>query len=342
MKGLIILAVAIASALPITAQMSFPFAVSQRGMMMQRVGVTDITVDYGRPGVNGRSIWGGLVPYDQVWRCGANENTTITFSTDVKVNGNNVKAGRYGVHMIPTKGDWTIILNSDSHAWGSYFYNKDNDVLRTKATPKEHAHTELLTFAAPTVSRTSATIEMQWEKIAVPFTVSVDLEKTVSADLSRQLTGLAGFTATNYVQAASWLAQNNMNLELAKQWAQRANAGSPTFQSLMLSANLADKDGDTDEAEDFRKQAVEIATNAELNAFGYSLLQAGKAKEAIPYFVLNAERHPTDPNVWDSLGEAYATAKMKNDAIKAFKKSLSMNPPPAVKQNSEKWLKQLQ
>lgn len=203
--------------------MTFPFAVSQRGTTIQRIGVTDVTFDYGRPAVNEREIWGGLVPYDQVWRCGANENTAITFSTDVTVNG-------------------------------------------TK----------------PTVDKASATFEMRWENIAVPFTIGVDLEQTVSENLSRQLTGLAGFTPTNYVQTATWLVQNDMNIPLAKKWAARANGGTPTFASLMLAAQISDIEGNTSKAKEFREQA-----------------------------------------------------EMNDKAKKAFKKSLSMNPPEQVRQNSE-------
>src|SRR2546430_14737812 len=103
---------------------------SQHAVLTQRIGITDITVNYHRPAVNGRKIWGGLVPYGEVWRAGANENTTVSFTSDVKVGGAALAAGTYGLHMIPSAQDWTIIFSKMSVAWGSFTYDQTEDALR--------------------------------------------------------------------------------------------------------------------------------------------------------------------------------------------------------------------
>jgi len=276
-----------------------------------------------------------------VWRAGANENTVFTASTNITVNGKPLPAGSYGLHMIPTKGDWTLIFNADHNAWGSYFYNEERDVLRVTTSPTTGPHTELLTFAVPSNAGNTAAIQLQWGNLVVPFTVAVDLGATVAEDLRQQLTGLAGFDAKAYAMAAGWLMQNNLQPELAEQWLDRAMQGTPDFQTLMMAARLAERKGNSEKAQEYRDQAIKNANNAQLNMAGYQLLQAGKTKEALPLFVLNTQRHPDDPNVWDSLGEAYAMDGQKDKAIECFKKSLSMNPAPMVRSNSEKWLEQL-
>ncbi len=324
------------------AQITTPQMASPRGSVGCTIGVTQITIEYGRPSVNGRAIWGQLVPYDQIWRAGANENTVFTTSTDITVNGKPLAAGTYGLHMIPGQTSWTLIFNKDHRAWGSYFYDESKDALRVSTTPLSGPHTELLTYAVPAHSGNSATVQLQWEKLIVPITIGVDLGATVAEDLRQQLMGLPGFTARNYALAASWLLQNNTQPELAEQWLTKALQGAPDFQTTLMVARLAEAKGDTEKASFHRKQAIEMASNSELNNYGYSLLQQGKIKEALPLFVLNSERHPEDPNVWDSLGEAYAMDGQKSKAIECFKKSLSMNPAESVRQNSESWIKKLQ
>lgn len=142
--------------------------------VMQRIGVdTDITIVYSRPGVKGRKIWGGLVPYDKVWRAGANENTTFEVTKDVLINGQKLPAGKYGLHMIPGKKDWIIIFSKNNSAWGSFDYNKDEDALRITVTPKESPHQEWLMYGFENLAGTSATGYLWWEKLKMPFEVKV-------------------------------------------------------------------------------------------------------------------------------------------------------------------------
>jgi hypothetical protein len=147
---------------------------SLNASVMQRIGVdTDITIVYCRPGVKGREIWGGLVPYNNIWRAGANENTTFEVSKDLLVNGQKLAAGKYGLHMIPGEKEWTIIFSKDNSAWGSFSYDQSKDALRVTATPKQSPHQEWLMYGFENLAGTSATAYLWWEKLKVPFEVKV-------------------------------------------------------------------------------------------------------------------------------------------------------------------------
>lgn len=341
MQRLAVLIFVLLVAVGMHGQINTPMSVSQRGSISQRIGFTDISIEYGRPAANNRKLWGELVPYGKLWRAGANENTVFTVSTDVNIGGKVLAAGKYGVHMIPSETDWTIIFSTDSRAWGSYFYNREHDALRFTVTPTIGAHAELLTFEIPQVTASSANIQLHWGTLIVPITVSVDLAKTVGMDLERQLTGVSGFTPENHAIAAEWLSNIDPNNSLITKWTETALKGSPSFTTLMLAAKLEEKQKQSAKASEFRAKAMDIGTNAQINAYGYQLLQSGKIAESIPVFEKNSKRFPTDPNVWDSLGEAYAMNKNKKSAIECFMKALSMNPAPDVRTNSESWLEKL-
>src|SRR5205085_9782898 len=160
--------------------LDLPYA-SQAAQVKQRVGVTDITVTYHRPVVNGRKIWGGLVPMGQVWRAGANENTTIEFSTPVSVEGKPLAAGTYGLHMIPNTDNWTVIFSKMAVAWGSYTYDQAEDALRVDVKPRTIEMEEALEYEFEDLKPDSVSVTMKWEKTAVPFRVSVDETQTVLA-----------------------------------------------------------------------------------------------------------------------------------------------------------------
>ena len=162
---------------------------SLKASVMQTLGVdTDITIVYSRPGVKGRKIWGELVPYGLApgieysngkpfpWRAGANENTTIEFSKDVLIEGNKLPAGKYGIHMIPSKKDWIIIFSKNNSAWGSFSYNQEEDALRVTVTPVETPHQEWLIFGFDSLAGTSATAFLRWEKLKVSFKIELPKE----------------------------------------------------------------------------------------------------------------------------------------------------------------------
>ena len=118
---------------------------SQHAVLMQRVGITDITISYHRPLVAGRKIWGGVVPYGQVWRAGANENTTIEFTDQVMIEGKPLDRGTYGLHMIPNADEWTVIFSKNSTSWGSFTYDQKEDALRVNVKPHATEFREALT-----------------------------------------------------------------------------------------------------------------------------------------------------------------------------------------------------
>ena len=144
---------------------------SQHALVTQRIGITDITINYHRPLANGRQIWGKLVPYGQVWRAGANENTTITFTDPVTIEGQTLDKGTYGLHMIPGENEWTVIFSKDSTAWGSFTYKQDEDALRVTVKPQAAEMHDALAYDFDDVKADSAVVTMRWDKVAVPFKV---------------------------------------------------------------------------------------------------------------------------------------------------------------------------
>ena len=149
--------------------------VSPKAEVMQTVGFTDVRIVYSRPGIKGRSIWGKLVPYDAVWRAGANEATKITFSTDVTVEGKKLKKGSYSLFAIPGKNEWTLIFNKVADQWGAFEYNESDDALRVKVKTEKAIWQEWLSYTINKATDTSAVIRLEWEKIKVPFKVEVKL-----------------------------------------------------------------------------------------------------------------------------------------------------------------------
>lgn len=159
---------------------------SLKAAVMQRLGAdTDITITYSRPGVKGRAIWGALVPNGMApgnqysknqpfpWRAGANENTTIEFSKGVLIEGKPLDAGKYGLHMIPSEKEWTIIFSKNNSAWGSFSYKPEEDALRVTVTPVAAPFQEWLTYGFDDLAGKSATAFLFWEKLKVPFKISL-------------------------------------------------------------------------------------------------------------------------------------------------------------------------
>ncbi len=150
--------------------------ISPKATVKQTVGFTEVTIEYNRPGVKGRTIWGGLVPYNVVWRAGANEATKITFSSDVKIDGKKLKAGSYGFFAIPGQKTWTLIFNKVANQWGAFEYNDVEDALRIEVTPMQNnCWQEWLAFTINKTSDKKAVVMLEWEKLKVPFNVEVEI-----------------------------------------------------------------------------------------------------------------------------------------------------------------------
>ena len=318
--GLVLAAtMALGQAPPLTVPDASPAAT-----VSQTIGITNVTISYHRPAVNKREVWGKLVPYDQVWRAGANMNTTITFSSPVTIGGKQLPAGTYGLHTIPTAGDWTIILSANSNNWGSFSYDEKQDVLRFKATPRPADFEERLEYRFENPTETAATAILHWEKLEVPFTIDVDTKAVTFASLKNELYGLNQFFWQSWNNAAQWCVRNDYQLDQALAWADKSIQLQPSFPNLRTKAAILEKKGDVKQAEDLRAQALKLATEADINVLGYQLLQAGKTDEAIAMFRKNVKDHPESWNTYDSLGEALAAKGDKKAAIDNYSKALAM------------------
>lgn len=255
--GLLILLVSVSSIAIAQDDFRLP-RVSQKTTMTQTVGLTDITISYSRPGVKGRAIWGALVPYDKVWRTGANEATTITFSQEVKIDGKSLPAGTYSLHTIPGKDEWTIIFNKDAKQWGSYSYDQANDALRVRVKPEQGEHVEWMAFTFPDVSMKSATLQLEWEKVRVPIRLETDTVSQSMAAIQKALSG----NVTNWqvpYSAASFVMENDLpQKDEAMKWIDQSVALEETYWNLRLKADILAAKGNTEEAIRVAEKAVQI------------------------------------------------------------------------------------
>jgi tetratricopeptide (TPR) repeat protein len=293
---------------------------------MQQVGMCEIKIDYHRPGVKGREVWGKLVPFDQVWRAGANENTTISFSKEVVIDGKKVPAGTYGLHMVPTENEWTIILNKDYRAWGSFFYKEENDFMRFKVNPVTAKFQEWLIYTFDEVTHNSATASLNWEKLKVPFKIEIDLHNQMLDEMAVQLTGIPGFFWEGWNQAANYCYVNGVELEKGLEWADRSIGITKNVTNTFTKALLLSALGKNDEATKLKAEAFINAQEADVNTLGYQLLNGGKNDDAIEVFKKNTELYPESWNVWDSLAEGYMNKGEKKLAIENYTKALKMAP----------------
>ncbi|NNE78487.1 MAG: DUF2911 domain-containing protein [Pricia sp.] len=330
---------------------------SQMAKVSQRIGITDVTIVYSRPSVKEREIWGQLVPYgmnnlgfgtakESPWRAGANENTVITFTDDVKIEGKDLEAGKYGMHMVVEENDMaTIIFSKDYEVWGSYFYEPSHDALRVDVNTKQIEHAEQLTFVFDKVDTTSAIAALEWGKKQIPFKIEVDVTDIVLADIRKKLQDSPGFNRQTWEQASTYAMNNGGDLDEALGWINNAIHGQfysqKNFNNMAIKSQILYKMGKKDEALAMVDEMGEMANTNELNNLGYQLLNMGEHDKALKYFKLNVKNNPKDANVYDSLGEAYKVRGDKKNAVKHLKKSLSLNPPANVKANSEKLLKEL-
>ncbi len=317
-------------------------SVSQRASVSQTVGLTQITITYDRPAINGREVWGKLVPYDSVWRAGANVNTVLAVTSPVKVQGQPLAAGRYGVHMIPKAADWTVILSRQANAWGSFSYDPKEDVLRVKVTPKPSEPQERLIYTFDDPDDSSVRATLRWEKLAVPITIEVDTKQVVADSLREQLRGLGRFSWQPWSQAAMWCANNDVNLDEATTWADNSIGLNRNFTNLRVKATLLEKRGNAAGAAGLRQEALGLGNEAEMNLYGYELTGQGNVDSAIVIFRKNVKDYPKSWNTYDSLGEAYAKKGDKKQAVANYSKALAMVGDETQKQRIKGALAQLQ
>lgn len=343
------------------AQISLPpSGDNQRSEVTQWIGLVKVTVSYSSPDVHSPTgedrkgkIWGGVVHYGFIdqgfgtskaapWRAGSNENTTISFSHDVKIAGKEIKAGIYGLFLdVEKEGSWNWILSKDTNSWGSYYYNPDSDVVRIQATPQECEYTEWLTYTFTNRKRNAAEVSLQWENKRVSFSVDVpNTNELYVAALRNELRGtIASFRHESYLAAASFCAQNKVELEQGLQWADYAITdgfvGREDFTSLSTKAQVLTALGRDAEVEVIMDKAIKhpTATVNAIHQYARTLLAAGKKEKAMEVFKYNFKTHPEDkftPNV--GLARGYTALGDKKNAIKHWEAAIK-NVPENQKQN---------
>jgi tetratricopeptide (TPR) repeat protein len=299
---------------------------SPKASVSQAVGLAEFVVTYHRPAVNKRKVWGGIVPYGEVWRAGANENTTLTATTPFAFGGKAVPAGTYGVHILPAEGEWTVILSSQAKAWGSYSYDQKEDVVRVAVKPEAAEVVERLAFTFDEPTNEATALALRWEKLRVAVPITIDAKQVTLASIREQLRGLPRFSWQGWNQAAAWCARNDVTTDEAFAWADRSIAMQRTFGNLRTKAALLEKKGDAKAAAALRAEALTLATEVDVNLLGYQLLGDGKTAEALELFRKNTKDNPRSWNVWDSLAEGLAKSGDAKGAREHYEKALAMAP----------------
>lgn len=336
-----------------------PSGGNKKAMVGERVGLTDITINYDRPAVKGREgkIWGQLVPVgytdqgfgtskEAPWRAGANECTTIEFSTDVKVEGQPLAKGKYGFFIAYGPEESTLIFSKDNTSWGSFYYDPKKDALRVKIKPVATDRlVEWLKYEFTNQSENAATINLLWEKMSFPFKVEVDLN-TIQVEFFRnELRTDKGFFWLGWQTAAQWCVDHNTNLEEALLWADTATnpniLGERNFLSLSTKAAVLAKLGRTAEAKAVMKEAVPMGTMQQIHQYGRVLLGAKKNNEALEVFKTNYEKYPDQFTTLMGLVRGYSGVGDYKKALEYAEKALPLSPNALNKNNLDKMIGQL-
>ena len=305
---------------------------SQAAMVQQQVGVTDITIRYHRPLVGGRKIWGGLVPFGKVWRAGANLNTTIEVSDPVTVEGKPLPEGTYGLHMIPTADSWTIIFSKASSSWGSYTYDQAEDALRVTVQPHASVMQEAIQYSFDDLKPDSVVVTMAWDKLAVPFHISVTDETTVLPYIRRQLRGIQQYSWVPTNEAAQYCLTKKIDLPEALKWVDLSIQNEERFENLATKADILKAMGKTDEAAAVSKHAMEAAKPVQLYSYARQLQAEKRDAEAMEIFKAVAQQSPQD------LFGHMAQARVKSNAgdypgaAEELKQALAVTPDGAQKE----------
>jgi tetratricopeptide (TPR) repeat protein len=336
-----------------------PSGDNQRSQVSQQIGLVQVSIDYGSPDVHAPNgddrrgkIWGTLVPYGihdlqfndrkGPWRAGANENTVFTVSHPVKVQGQPLPAGRYGLHMLAGEREWTVIFSKNSTSWGSFSYDQAEDALRVTATPEKAPYREWLTYDFSDRRPDRATVALAWEDLRVPFTIAVDdMPALYIENMRRELRNMPGFRWQEWNSAAQYCLQQNRNLEEALTWANNASSmpgvGVANFTTLSTKAQILDKLTRSAEAAAVMAKAMELpnALPVEIHMYARRLQTEGKNKEAMEVFQKNAKRFGDAWPVHVGLARAYSAAGDYKAALKHAEIALTQAPDPLNKKNLE-------
>ncbi len=345
----------------VNAQLTaLPDGGNRRASVSEQVGLTDITIHYNRPHVNKRDghIWGELIPVGFVdqgfgtskaapWRAGANENTTIEFSTDVKVEGQPLPAGRYGFSIAYDPNECILIFSKNSTSWGSFYYDPSEDALRVKVKPITTDNSvEWLKYEFVDEASSSAVVELEWEKLVIPFKIEVDVVSNQIASFRRELRSNKGFTWESWDQAATYCVQNKTNLDEALKWTDNAVGpnfgGSQSYQAWRTKAIVLDSLGRTNEADEIMKKALPYGGEFDVYMYATDLVNRKKTKEAFDLFKMNYDKHPDDLISNMGMASGYSALGDLKKALTFAEKALPQAQGKANKDAVAKAIKDLQ
>jgi hypothetical protein len=323
-----------------TLMLDLPRA-SQHALVTQRIGITDITVNYHRPLANGRQIWGKVVPYGQVWRAGANENTTITFSDPVTIEGQPLDKGTYGLHMIPGENQWTVIFSKNSKDWGSFTYRQEEDALRVNVKPQTAEAYNALAYDFDDVKADSTVVTMRWDKVAVPFKVEVKVNELVTASIHRQLHGLNQYYWEGWDDAAGYFLANKINLDEALKDEDQSIQAEERYDNLINKSKIMEAMGRKQDADTFRTKALGTANALQLYVYARQLQADKKQDEALVVYRSTAKKFPDYWTTHLGLARVYSAQGDFDNAVKEAQKSLT-GAPDANRNALEGYVKRLQ
>lgn len=333
---------------------------NKKAFVGERIGITDVKISYDRPGVKGREgqIWGKLVGYGfndlhfgtskaAPWRAGANENTVIDFSTNVKIEGKSLAAGKYGFFIAVDTNQCTLIFSNNYTSWGSFFYNESEDALRVKVKPVTTTESvEWLKYEFTNETENSAVINLLWEKWKIPFKVEVDLKQLQLESFRRELRTDKGFTWSAWNEAAKYCLANNINLGEGMKWAENAVSlefvGEPNFTSLSTKAQYLEKFGKTAEAADVMKQAMPYGSMNQIHNYARQLLAQKKAKEAYDIFKINYNKYPNTFTTNMGMMRGLSAVGDYKKALEFAKKAQPQAPDSGNRLNIEKYITALE
>ncbi|WP_094573067.1 DUF2911 domain-containing protein [Mucilaginibacter xinganensis] len=339
---------------------ALPDGDNKRAAVSEQIGLTDVEIRYSRPAVKNREghIWGELVPAGFVyqgfgpsksapWRAGANECTSIEFSTGVKIEGQPLPAGKYGFFVAYGADECTLIFSKNSTSWGAFFYKPEEDALRVKVKPvAAEKSVERLKYEFTGQTQGSAIVQLQWEKLIIPFKIETDLINNQLASFKRELRGEKGFAWEGFDQAATFCAQHKINLDEALLWTDTATSkifgGSQSFQAWSTKAMVLDSLGRYTEAEAAMKTALPFGTSNELYRYARTLIAAKKAKEALAILKMSYDKHPNEFITNAGMGRAYSALGDYKKALTYIRKAGAIAPNKNNKDAMEKLAKALQ
>jgi hypothetical protein len=325
----------------------------------ERIGLTDVTIRYNRPHVNGREgkIWGTVVEegffkpnfgYNPTtpWRAGANENTTISFSNDVKIEGRELPAGTYGLFVAYGPQESTVIFSTNSTSWGSYYYNEKEDALRVNVKPvATDKSVEFMKYEFADQGDSTATVQLAWEKLIIPFKIQANYFNDQLTSFRNELKGQKGFNWQAFDQAAQWCAQNKVNIEEALLWSDTATGqlfgGDKQFQPWATKAQLLTLAGKQNEAAAIMKKVLPYGSMQELHQYGRQLIAGKQFKEALEVFKTNAAQNQKQFTTYMGLVRGYSANGDYKNALKNAQLAQPLAPDSLNKGNVEKIIDKL-